>query len=150
MAMRVSSPAFAEGATIPRRHTCEGEDRAPELNWSGAPPETRSFVLIMDDPDAPRGTFTHWVLFDLPASLSGLPEGRPGVGVEGSNDFGRVGYGGPCPPSGHGPHRYFFRLYALDRESLGLPRGASRREVEAAMRGHVLAEGQLMGRYERR
>ncbi len=146
------SPAFENGATIPARYTCEGENLSPELGWEGAPAKTRSFALIVDDPDAPGGTFTHWVLFDIPADLSSLPEGvRPGeVGVSGRNDFGRVGYGGPCPPPGDGPHRYFFTLYALDVESLGLSEGASRDQVEQALKDHVVGKAQLMGRYERK
>lgn len=150
MAITVSSSAFKQGATIPVRYTCDGENRAPELSWSGAPPNTRSFALIVDDPDAPGGTFTHWVLFDLPASIAGLPEGAPGIGIAGANDFGNAGYGGPCPPRGGGAHRYMFTLYALDVPSLQLQQGAGRRQVEAAMQGHIVAQGQLMGRYERR
>lgn len=146
------SPAFEEGGTIPARYTCDGEDVSPELRWEGAPAETRSFALIMDDPDAPGGTFTHWVLFDIPANRTSLPEGvRPDeVGVSGRNSFGRTGYGGPCPPPGHGPHRYFFTLYALDIETLGLSAGAPRAEVEASMQGHVIGQASYMGRYERR
>ncbi len=149
MAMTLHSSAFREGETIPRRYTCDGDDRSPDLRWSDAPPTTRSFALIMDDPDAPRGTFTHWLVWDLPASLAMLPEGAAGVGQEGTNDFGRSGYGGPCPPRGHGPHRYFFTLYALDVESLRLRAGASRQSLESAMQGHILAQARLMGRYER-
>ncbi|RME44609.1 MAG: YbhB/YbcL family Raf kinase inhibitor-like protein [Chloroflexi bacterium] len=145
------SSAFDEGATIPTRHTCDGEDVSPELTWQGAPAGTRSFVLIMDDPDAPGRTFTHWVLFDIPASQTTLPEGfQPGdVGTSGANDFGKTGYGGPCPPPGHGPHRYFFTLYALNTDVLNLPANASRPAVEQAMRDHLIAQARLMGRYER-
>lgn len=152
VAFTLESPAFDEGATVPKRYTCEGEDISPALRWRDAPAETRSFVLIVDDPDAPGRTFTHWVLFDIPADRTSLPEGvKPGdVGVAGRNDFGKAGYGGPCPPPGHGPHRYFFTLYALDTEALNLKRGASRAEVEQAMRGHVVGQAQLMGRYERK
>lgn len=149
MAMTLQSSAFRDGETIPRRYTCDGEDRSPELSWSDAPPLTCSFSLIMDDPDAPRGTFTHWLVWDLPSSLATLPEGAAGIGQAGTNDFGRSGYGGPCPPRGHGPHRYFFTLYALDVESLRLRPGASRQSLESAMQGHILAQARLMGRYER-
>ncbi|HTQ56912.1 MAG TPA: YbhB/YbcL family Raf kinase inhibitor-like protein [Bryobacteraceae bacterium] len=152
MAFKIYSSAFANGAAIPRLLTCDGADLSPALEWSGEPANTRSLVLIVDDPDAPGGVWTHWLLYDLPSSLRSLPQGykaaRPAL--SGVNDFGRPGYGGPCPPKGHGPHRYYFKLYALDVESLGLRPGAGRRDLERAMRGHVLAETQHMGRYERR
>lgn len=152
MALDVVSPAFASGGMIPRKHTCDGEDVSPEISWSGAPAETRSFALICDDPDAPAGTWVHWVVFNLPAGVSRLPEAMPAEpalpngGRQGKNDFRRLGYGGPCPPSG--THRYFFKVYALDR-LLDLDPGATKAQVEAAMKGHVLAEGSLMGRYRR-
>lgn len=151
MTFTLESTAFTEGGQIPTRFTCDGANASPPLRWEGAPDGTQSFALIVDDPDAPRGTFTHWVLFDLPASQSSLPEGfRPGdAGTSGTNSFGQVGYGGPCPPRGHGPHRYFFTLYALDRPMLGLARGASRDAVAQAIAGHTLAQAHLMGRYER-
>jgi len=137
---------------IPKSHTCEGGDISPSLEWSGAPPETESFALILDDPDAPAGTWNHWLLYDLPAALNSLAQGyKPGKqGVSGTNDFGRLGYGGPCPPKGHGPHRYFFRLYALGVASLKLKAGARRSDLDRALRGHVLAETEYMGRYERK
>jgi Raf kinase inhibitor-like YbhB/YbcL family protein len=158
MALTLTSPAFSNEETIPRQYTCDGADQSPPLRWTGAPPETQSFALIVHDPDAPRGDFTHWVLFDIPADMAEIPEGAApdgvGTGAErrrgGTNDFGKEGYGGPCPPPGHGRHRYFFTLYSLDRGNLGLGRGARRAEVEAAMQGHVLAQAQLMGTYERR
>lgn len=152
MALQLIVEAFGEGEKIPRQYTCEGADLAPSLHWTGAPEETRSFALIMDDPDAPAGTWNHWLLFDIPPTAKSLPEGhRPGKDdFTGANDFGRLGYGGPCPPKGHGPHRYFFRLYALDVPSLKLKRGARRGEIDRAMRGHILAESQWMGRYERK
>ncbi|HXH06460.1 MAG TPA: YbhB/YbcL family Raf kinase inhibitor-like protein [Vicinamibacterales bacterium] len=152
MAFTLTSPAFADGAFIPVRYTCDGENLSPPLQWADPPSGTRSFVLIVDDPDAPAGTFTHWVLFDLPGAERHLPEAPPQktAGRSGRNDFGKQGYGGPCPPRGHGPHRYFFRLSALDVDSLKLAAGARRSEVEAAMKGHVLGAAQLMGRYERR
>ena len=153
MAMKIESPAFAGGAAIPSRFTCDGPDLSPALSWSGAPAGTKSFALICDDPDAPVGNWVHWVLFDLPPSTAGLPEGvakdrelKPG-GLQGNNDFHRIGYGGPCPPPGR-PHRYYFKLYALDRP-LGLPAGASRQDVLKAAEGHILAEAQLMGKYGR-
>lgn len=150
--MQIRTTAFTDGSLIPRRFTCEGEDVSPALTWGDAPAGTASFVVIVDDPDAPRGTWTHWTLFNLPAATSGLAEGwRTGAGgTSGRNDFGNIGYGGPCPPRGHGPHRYFFRLYALDVAHLALAEGAARKDLERAMAGHVLAQAQWMGRYERR
>ena len=150
MTFILNSPAFKEGETIPTIHTCEGQDRSPELRWSDAPANARSFVLIVDDPDAPGGTFTHWVLFDIPAATRQLAEAETAIGAAGRGDFGRAGYGGPCPPRGGGSHRYFFKVYALDVASLNLKQGAARRDVETAMKGHILAQAQLMGRYERR
>ncbi len=152
--MKVESKAFREGETIPVKYTCDGVDISPSVSWSGVPDGTRSFVLIMDDPDAPIGTFTHWVVYDIPGSVRELNEGFPKADQintikQGVNDFGYVGYGGPCPPKGHGYHRYFFRVYALDIESLGLPAKATRRQVEERMKGHILGEGSLMGRYKR-
>ena len=150
--MQIKTTAFTDGSLIPRRFTCEGEDTSPALTWGDAPAGTASFVLIVDDPDAPRGTWTHWTLFNLPATTTNLGEGwRSGAGgTSGRNDFGNTGYGGPCPPRGHGPHRYFFRLYALDVAHLALAEGAARKDLERAMAGHVLAQAQWMGRYERR
>lgn len=152
MAFKLLSSAFPEGGTIPQLHTCEGADLSPALEWSGAPANAKSFVLIMDDPDAPAGTWNHWLLWDIPASAHSLPQGfKPGqTGESGTNDFGKPGYGGPCPPKGHGPHRYFFKLYALDTESLGLRAGAKRADLDRALRNHIVAEAQYMGRYERR
>ncbi len=152
MAFKLIVSAFSEGANIPKPHTCEGADVSPALEWSGEPAETASFTLIMDDPDAPAGTWNHWLLFDIPAAAHSLAQGyKPGqLGVSGTSDFGRPGYGGPCPPRGHGPHRYFFRLYAVRAASLGLKPGARRSEIDRALRGQVLAETQYMGRYERK
>jgi Raf kinase inhibitor-like YbhB/YbcL family protein len=152
-ALDLSSPSFQNGGPIPRVHSCDGSDRSPALVWSGVPEGTKSLVLTCDDPDAPMGTWVHWVLFDLPPDLAGLPEGVPpsaalaGGGVQGLNSWGKSGYGGPCPPPGK-PHRYFFRLYALD-VVLGLSSGATQAQVLAAMKGHVLAEGEWMGTYRR-
>ena len=144
--------AFPEGGTIPKLHTGEGADVSPALEWAGAPPETQSFALIVDDPDAPVGTWTHWMIWDLSPATQHLAQGhKPGPPeVEGRNDFGRHGYGGPMPPKAHGQHRYFFKLFALDVASLGLPADSRRAEVDHALQGHVLAAAQYMGRFERR
>ncbi len=150
MAFKLGSSAFTDGASVPARFTCDGENRSPHLDWAGAPAAAQSFVLIVDDPDAPVGTFTHWVLFDVPGDVHSLAEGQKGVGRGGRNDFSKMGYGGPCPPKGHGPHRYFFTLSALDVVSLGLAEGASRQQVEAKMQGHVVGTAKLMGKYERK
>lgn len=151
--MQLTSPAFKEGQVIPKRYTCEGEDVSPQLSWQGVPAGTKSLALIADDPDAPMGTWVHWVIFDISPGTTGLREGVSktpaveGVGVQGVNDFRKVGYGGPCPPKGSS-HRYFFKLYALDQQ-LGLPARASKSDVEKAMKGHILAQGQLMGTFSR-
>jgi Raf kinase inhibitor-like YbhB/YbcL family protein len=152
MTFQIFSPAFPNGGWIPDLHTCQGADLSPSLEWTEAPPETRSFALILDDPDAPVGTWNHWLLYDIGSSTQSLAQGyKTGRGdVSGKNSWGKLGYGGPCPPKGHGPHRYFFRLYALDTETLGLPAGASRENLEHTLKAHVLAETQYMGRYERK
>ena len=144
--LEISSDAFSDGGPIPQRHTCEGENISPPLAWS-APPEARSMALILDDPDAPSGTFVHWLAWGIDPGAGGLAEGQAAP-VEGTNGFGDTGYGGPCPPPGHGPHRYFFRLHALDSE-LDLPPAASREELEAALEGKVLGTAELVGTYER-
>jgi Raf kinase inhibitor-like YbhB/YbcL family protein len=151
MAFKVKVEGFAEEATIPRRFTCDGGDLSPLVQWAGEPPNTRSFALIMDDPDAPGGTWTHWLVWDIPASVHSLPEGdaRASALKLGTNDFGRLGYGGPCPPKGRGPHRYFFRLFALDTLALGVPERAKRSALEKALKAHTIAETAYMGRYER-
>jgi Raf kinase inhibitor-like YbhB/YbcL family protein len=150
--MRLRSSAFSDGAAIPRRFSCEGEDLSPPLNWSDAPAQTRSFVLLCDDPDAPAGTFHHWAAYDIPPDRSALPEGA-GKGGEGLkqaiNDFGRPGYGGPCPPRGHGPHHYHFKLLALSTPSLAVRKDPSCRDVEREARKHLLGEATLVGVYER-
>lgn len=149
----LGSPAFADGEAIPVRYTCDGADRSPPLRWGPPPPGTRSLALVVDDPDAPRGRFVHWLLYRIPPERTALPEGVPtepmvaGLGVQGRNDFGRIGYGGPCPPPGP-PHRYRFTLYALDIDP-DLPPGASAAAVEQALQGHILAQGSLTGRYGR-
>lgn len=147
--MSLTSTAFVDGDTIPVMYTCDGSDVSPELRWTEPPAGTKSFALIVDDPDAPKGLFTHWVLFDIAGAARGLAQGDHKIGRSGRNSFGKVGYGGPCPPRGHGTHRYYFTLYALDVDSLGLVEGADRAAVEAALAGHVLATAQLMGRYVR-
>jgi len=151
MAFQLFSAAFASNGWIPALHTCQGADLSPALEWSGEPGGTRSFALIVDDPDAPAGTWNHWLLWDIPSKVHNLTQGfKAGtVGVSGRNDFDRTGYGGPCPPKGHGPHRYFFKLYALGVETLGLQEGKKRASLDHAMAGHVLAEVQFMGRFER-
>ena len=149
MSMQLTVSGFANGGGIPKRHTCEGEDVSPAMAWTGAPDGTRSFLLIVDDPDAPAGTWNHWRLYDLPAATKALPEGGS-AGRSGTNDFGRPGYGGPCPPRGHGPHRYFFKLFAMSAASVGLRDGAKRADLDRAMQGKILAEAQYMGGYERR
>jgi Raf kinase inhibitor-like YbhB/YbcL family protein len=145
--IRLSSPAFGEGTSIPVQYTCDGQDASPLLEWNGAPQGTRSLALIMDDPDAPGGTFTHWLVYALAPGMTHLSEGVPPSGREGANSFGRTGYGGPCPPSGQ-THRYVFKLYALDRE-IDLPIGASKSELETVMQGHVIGQGRLTGTYRR-
>jgi Raf kinase inhibitor-like YbhB/YbcL family protein len=146
----LESPAFENGAGIPVKYTCDGEDVSPQLDWKNPPEGTRSYTLVVDDPDAPDGTFTHWIVYDLPAQLTSLPEGASGPGTSGRNDFQESGFGGPCPPPNHGEHRYFFRLYALDVESLGLADNVGRQELDAAIDGHVVGTAELMGRFERR
>ncbi len=148
MTFRITSRGFNDKGGIPVEFTCDGEDKAPQLSWEGAPSGTMSFALLADDPDAPSGTFTHWVVYDIPASLKSL-EGRTDKSKQGLNDFGRTGYNGPCPPRGHGEHRYFFTLKALDVESLKLPSGAKRKDVEKAMNGHVIGEARIRGTYKR-
>ncbi len=143
----LTSSAFNEGANIPPKFTCTGDNVSPQLKWSGAPGNTKSFVLIMDDPDAPGGTFTHWVVFDMAPKQNEIAEGASRAGKSGQNSARRTGYMGPCPPSG--THRYFFTLYAIDLETLGLNDGASRVDVEKAMSGHIIAKTQFMGRYSK-
>lgn len=148
----LTSSAFA-GAPIPTRYTCDGAGITPPLSWSGVPSQSAALALVVDDPDAPRGDFTHWLLYDLPAAATALPEGVPATGqpptggAQGRNDAGTLGYTPPCPPSGN-PHHYHFTLYVLDRP-LGLTPGASRAQVADALRGHVLAQGELVATYRR-
>ena len=152
MAITITSSAFAEGAMIPKKFTCDAEDISPDLKWSGVPQGAKRLALICDDPDAPVGTWVHWVLFNIPADVTALPAGLPADATlkngarHGKNDFRKLGYGGPCPPGG--THRYYFKLYALDTV-LTLESGSTKAQLLAAMKGHILAEGQLMGRYKR-
>lgn len=151
--LELKTTAFQSGGTIPGRYTCSGENISPALNWTDPPPGTQAFALIVTDPDAPAHTWVHWVVYNLPSAARLLPEAVPksaevrGGGVQGSNDFRDLGYGGPCPPPGKA-HRYFFRLYALDAR-LNLQPGATRGDVERAMKRHVLAEAELIGLYGR-
>lgn len=153
MELTVSSSAFQEGDVIPTEYTCEGQDVSPPLAWDEPPAGTQSLVLIVDDPDAPVGVFTHWVLFNIPSDSRDLPEALPtqaqlpSGAQQGKNDFGRLGYGGPCPPPGRS-HRYRFTVYALD-QPLELTAGASKKQVLDAIQGHILAQGQLTGTYQR-
>jgi len=151
MDISLTSPAFPANGAIPAVHTCDGRDLSPALSWSGVPPSARSLALIVDDPDAPRGTWVHWVLYNLPPAAGGLPEGAgsgalPAGTLQGRNDFKRTGYGGPCPPGGR--HRYFHKLYALDTVLDDL-REPTKADLERAMEGHVIARGELVGTYER-
>ena len=152
MAIQLTSEAFSDGTMIPKRFTCDGEDLSPPLSWSDLPTETAFLALICDDPDAPVGTWDHWVLFNIPASATGLPVNVPAKAtlddgsVHGNNSWGRLGYGGPCPPGG--THRYFFKLYALDI-ALNLKTGATKSQLVKAMEGNILDQGQLMGKYRR-
>ena len=152
--MRITSSAFTHGGSIPAEYTCESSDVAPALEWTGAPPGTGSFALIVDDPDAPdpkapKMTYVHWVVYDIPTSASGIPRGGqlPSGAREGKNDWKRTGYGGPCPPVGR--HRYFFKLYALDA-MLGDLRSPTKPQLMKAMEGHVLEQAELMGTYQKK
>ena len=154
MALEIQSPPFSPGGEIPVKHTCDGPDVSPALRWTNPPAGTKGFALISDDPDAPGGTWVHWVLYGIPPRLRQLSEGLPAkdtvadIGRQGVNDFRRVGYGGPCPPRGPA-HRYFFKLYALDVQ-ITLPPRKTKAELLKAIEGHVLGQAELMGRYQRR
>jgi Raf kinase inhibitor-like YbhB/YbcL family protein len=153
MSFQISTSSFQAGGLIPKKFTCDAADVSPELSWTGAPQGAKSFALIADDPDAPAGTWTHWVIYDLPPSLNNLPENTPKVdelpdgAQQGRNDFKKIGYNGPCPPPGK-PHRYYFKLYALDQK-LEIKPGASKSELEHAMQGHILAQTEVVGKYQR-
>ena len=145
--MKITSSAFHEGANIPSKFTCDGSDTSPPLQIAGVPSGAKSLVLIVDDPDAPSGLFTHWLVWNISPQTDSIVEGSAPKGVQGANDFGKSGYRGPCPPPG--THRYSFKIFALDRE-LELRSGAKRSQVDAAMKGHVIAQGELVGRYAKR
>ncbi len=151
-AMHLKSSAFNNGEMIPGKYTCDGTNVSPSLEWASVPADTQSFALVCDDPDAPMGTWVHWVYYDIPAGVKHLPENvapsehPPSGGTHGVNDFRKTGYGGPCPPGG--THRYYFKIYALD-VMLNLPSGATKKEILTAMRGHILGQAKLMGKYKR-
>ncbi|MFW6066469.1 MAG: YbhB/YbcL family Raf kinase inhibitor-like protein [Planctomycetota bacterium] len=156
MSMKLTSTAFDNGQTIPGRYTGDGEDLSPPLSFSGVPEQAKELALIADDPDAPPHTWVHWVIYKIPPTVDGLDEGveatpqpsSPAGALQGKNDFGNIGYGGPMPPKGHGPHHYHFKLYALDSE-LDLDAGATKQELLDTMEGHIVAEGELVGLYQR-
>ncbi|MBU6474767.1 MAG: YbhB/YbcL family Raf kinase inhibitor-like protein [Alphaproteobacteria bacterium] len=151
--MTISSPAFADGGTIPRKYTCDGANVSPALQWKNVPEKAKSLALAVEDPDAPAGGWTHWVIYNIPAGSHGLSSQMPPTAhaangtAQGANSFGKTGYGGPCPPSGAAPHHYYFRLYALDAELPPVPDAAA---LKAALKGHVLAAAALTGRYGRK
>ncbi len=144
------STAFDDGQQIPSEHSCDGADRSPPLGWVDPPPGTKSYALVVDDPDAPSGTFRHWGAYNIPAGAHGIEEGQGGQFPEAVNDFGKQGYGGACPPKGHGPHRYRFKLFALDTDKLDLAPGVTVEQVEAAAAEHLLGRAELTGVYERK
>jgi Raf kinase inhibitor-like YbhB/YbcL family protein len=152
MSILVESAAFKHNQPIPSKYTCDGQEVSPPVAWKNVPEKTKSIVLICDDPDAPAGTWVHWVCYDIPANVMFIPEGvpkadtLPGGGKQGTTDFRNIGYGGPCPPSG--THRYFFKVYALD-SMLNLPAGKSKKDIEHAMKGHIINQGELVGTYSR-
>jgi Raf kinase inhibitor-like YbhB/YbcL family protein len=145
--MKITSSAFQEGGNIPSKFTCDGGDSSPPLQIAEIPSNVKSMALVVDDPDAPSGLFTHWIAWNISPQTNAIAEASVPKGVQGTNDFGKSNYGGPCPPSG--THRYYFKIFALDRE-LNLPAGAKRNQLDAAMKGHVVAQGELMGRYSRK
>jgi hypothetical protein len=152
MKIKLNSTAFGDGNLIPRKYTCDGAGISPPFAWNAVPDGTKSFALISDDPDAPVGTWVHWIIYNIPAAARELPEAVPTDEIldndarQGTNDFRRIGYGGPCPPSGK--HRYYFRLYALDT-NMTLEPGITKMQLERAMKGHILGKGRLMGKYKR-
>jgi Raf kinase inhibitor-like YbhB/YbcL family protein len=153
MGFEIKSPAFTQSGMIPRKHTCDGPDVSPALEWTGVPEGAKTLALICDDPDAPVGTWVHWVLYNLPAHVTNLPEGVPTTekidqgASQGTNDFGRIGYGGPCPPPGT-PHRYLFKLYALD-DKIPLAPGTKKKEVMKALENHIIGQSEIMGKFGR-
>lgn len=155
MSFLINSADFKDGETIPRKISCDGDDLSPELSWSAPPAGTKSFAMLVEDPDAPSGTFIHWIIYDIPADWNGLRRGMTSKdGAEqgikqGVTDFGNTGWGGPCPPRGHGKHRYIFTLKALDISTLGLPNGVKKSAFDKALKGHMLGETKITGVYER-
>jgi Raf kinase inhibitor-like YbhB/YbcL family protein len=147
--LNLTADGFQNGQAIPVQYTCDGADQMPVLRWSDPPQGTKSFALVIDDPDAPSGTFRHWGVFDIPANARSLGTGQK-IGTEVTNDFGKPGYGGPCPPKGHGPHHYHFKLFALNADRLDIGPGAKVADVESAAQRHAIAHGELIGTYERR
>jgi len=144
--MKITSPAFEHNKEIPSEYTCDGSDTSPELNIEDVPQNAKNLVLINDDPDAPVGTWDHWIIFNIPPSTTKIEKGKEPAGVGGKNSWGKTGYGGPCPPSG--THRYFFKLYALDTE-LDLQEGSSKKEIESAMQDHIIEKTELIGTYKK-
>lgn len=147
---KLTSTDFEDGQQIPKVHSCDGADQSPALSWDEPPPGTKSLALIMDDPDAPDGTFGHWAVYNIPPNANGIARGEGGQFREAVNDFGNTGHGGPCPPQGHGTHRYRFKLYALDVEGLTVPTDAKVEQVEQEAQRHQIAVAQLTGTYERK
>jgi Raf kinase inhibitor-like YbhB/YbcL family protein len=147
--LQLTSDAFQDGQPIPTQYTCDGADQSPALRWGEPPQGTQSFALVIDDPDAPSGTFRHWGVYDIPASARSIGGGQR-AGTEVANDFGKPGYGGPCPPKGHGPHHYHFKLFALDVGRLNIASNAKVIDVENEATRHAIAQGELVGTYERR
>ena len=145
--MKLTTNAFKEEEIIPDKYAYENKNISPDLKWSDVPEDTKSLVLIVDDPDAPNGTFTHWVAFNIPANQNHIEENNAGAFAQGKNDYGEIGYGGPCPPKGHGPHRYYFKLYALDTQIDAEP-GIEKGPLLGMMENHILEETQIMGTYE--
>ncbi|HZC37179.1 MAG TPA: YbhB/YbcL family Raf kinase inhibitor-like protein [Sphingomicrobium sp.] len=145
----LTSDDFQNGGAIPAQYTCDGANRSPALQWSDPPPGTKSFALVIDDPDAPSGTFRHWGAYDIPATVRSIGPGQA-AGAQAINDFGKAGYGGPCPPPGHGPHHYHFKLFALDVGKLSVPANAKVADVENAVQQHAIGQGELVGTYERK
>jgi Raf kinase inhibitor-like YbhB/YbcL family protein len=145
----LTSSAFQDGQPIPTQYSCDGADQSPPLSWGEPPPGTKSFALVVDDPDAPSGTFRHWGAFDIPAGTRSIAAGQS-VGTQTANGFGKPGYGGPCPPKGHGAHHYHFKLFALDTDRLGVSASASIADVEKAAQQHAIGQAELIGTYERK
>lgn len=147
--LSLTSDAFQEGQPIPTQYTCDGADQSPPLRWGEPPQGTKSFALVVDDPDAPSGTYRHWGAYDIPAATRAIAAGQK-IGSEAANDFGKPGYGGPCPPKGHGPHHYHFKLFALDADRLDVTADPKVTDVESAASRHAIGRAELIGTYERK